>query len=83
VTRCPTAGFPPAKVNKPTSSDRPKRTISLRAYGPPMSMSMSCRLGWHRFVTRSTEDGGRFRQCARCDKVDDRAKLPPIAGQGG
>jgi hypothetical protein len=46
-----------------------------------MGKAMSCRLGWHKWATRSTEDGGRFRQCTRCAKIDDRAKLPPIAGQ--
>ena len=44
-----------------------------------MSERLSCRLGWHKWVRRSTEDGGRLQQCARCDKVDDRAKLPPGA----
>ena len=44
-----------------------------------MSRALSCRLGWHKWVGRSTEDGGRFLQCSRCAKVDDRSKLPPGA----
>jgi hypothetical protein len=48
-----------------------------------MGRPMSCRLGWHKWRTRSNEDGGRFQQCTRCDKVDDQSKLPPIGGAMG
>ncbi|MFF5295954.1 hypothetical protein [Paractinoplanes globisporus] len=45
-----------------------------------MGRPMSCRLGWHKWRTRSTEDGGQFQQCTRCDKVNTDSKIPPGAG---
>jgi hypothetical protein len=47
-----------------------------------MSKSIACRLGWHKWVTRATEDGGRFKQCARCATMDEREPPTPSAGLG-
>jgi hypothetical protein len=42
-----------------------------------------CRLNLrHRWVTRSTEDGSRFRTCARCGK-DDSRRNGPLDGMAG
>lgn len=42
--------------------------------------SLACRFGWHKWVTRSTEDGTRYRQCARCGKDADPGNPHPAAG---
>lgn len=35
-----------------------------------------CRLNIHHWIWRSTEDGGRYRLCARCEKEDFRVGDP-------
>jgi hypothetical protein len=44
-----------------------------------------CRvLRWHRWVTRSTEDGGRYLTCARCGRDRDDTPWGPLGvGLGG
>ena len=40
----------------------------------PTRRPLSCRLNvYHRWITRSTTDGGRYQQCRRCGK--DRTDL--------
>jgi hypothetical protein len=42
-----------------------------------------CRLNLHHsWVTRSTEDGSRYRQCARCGKEDTRSNGPMDGAAG-
>lgn len=45
-----------------------------------MAKPLACRFGWHKWVRRSTEDGGSFEQCARCGKDYDQGKAHPAAG---
>ncbi|GIE93428.1 hypothetical protein [Paractinoplanes rishiriensis] len=47
-----------------------------------MTKPFVCRLGWHKWVTRSTEDGKKFRQCSRCSRDDGQGKIHWFAGQG-
>ena len=48
-----------------------------------MAKAWSCRLGWHKWVRRSTEDGSKYRACAHCEKVDDRGPPAPGTMAGG
>jgi len=45
-----------------------------------MGKPLTCRVGWHKWSIRFAEDGGRYRECTRCQKVDDRTKPPPGTG---
>jgi hypothetical protein len=39
---------------------------------------------WHQWVTRSTEDGGRYMACARCGRERDDGRYGPMGiGLGG
>jgi hypothetical protein len=42
-----------------------------------MGKPLGCRIGWHKWTVRFTDDGSRFRQCVRCEKVDDSTRPPP------
>ena len=47
-----------------------------------MGKPMTCRLGWHKWIRRSTEDGQRYLRCGGCDKENPQSSLPPNAGIG-
>jgi hypothetical protein len=47
-----------------------------------MTRPFGCRLGWHKWVKRSANDGSLFRQCERCGKDDGGSKPHWAAGQG-
>jgi hypothetical protein len=38
-----------------------------------------CRLGWHRWVKQTNDDGQQYLVCARCGKYDD-VPWRPIMG---
>ncbi|TDD67842.1 hypothetical protein E1262_17665 [Jiangella aurantiaca] len=43
--------------------------------------SLRCWLGWHKWVSKSNEDGTRYIGCARCPKqTDDPGPWGPIPG---
>ena len=43
--------------------------------------SWRCRIGWHKWVAKSNEDGTRYIGCARCPKQsDDPGPINPIPG---
>jgi hypothetical protein len=42
-----------------------------------MVMSLLCRVGWHKWERRSTDDGGRYLVCRRCGKEGEAG---PLAG---
>lgn len=52
------------------------------AHSESMAMEpLRCRLGWHKWVPKSNEDGSRYRGCAHCPKVDQDAEpIGPIPG---
>jgi hypothetical protein len=45
-----------------------------------MAKSLLCRLGFHRYVTQHTEDGGLYRACARCGHQDPGGPMIPPGG---
>jgi len=47
-----------------------------------MSKPWTCRLGWHKWTRRSTEDGQLYLQCCRCDKENPHNRIPPSAALG-
>ncbi|WP_158510499.1 hypothetical protein [Actinoplanes friuliensis] len=47
-----------------------------------MAKPWRCRLGRHKWVRRSTEDGQLFQQCSQCGKDNDQNKLPPSSALG-
>jgi hypothetical protein len=42
-----------------------------------MVMSLLCRVGWHKWQRRSTDDGSRYLVCRRCGKEGEAG---PLAG---
>jgi hypothetical protein len=59
----------------------PPTTVEAAMSRPTMSRPLRCRLNLsHRWVRGTTEDGGRFRRCARCgkDKTDAGITVPAI-----
>ena len=48
-----------------------------------MAKPLLCLFGLHKWAVRSAEDGGRYRECVRCQKVDDWLKPPPESGLAG
>jgi hypothetical protein len=42
--------------------------------------ALTCLVGWHKWVGRSTPDGTRYTQCARCGKDSDGGRPHPLAG---
>lgn len=42
-----------------------------------MARHLACLVGMHKWARKITEDGGRYRECARCRKVDEGGAAPP------
>ncbi|MFC7533724.1 hypothetical protein [Actinoplanes sp. GCM10030250] len=45
-----------------------------------MSKPLRCRLGLHKWTKRFTDDGGRFKECTRCQAVETHTQSPPGGG---
>jgi hypothetical protein len=49
------------------------------AHTEDMVKSLLCRVGWHKWQRRVTDDGGRYLVCARCGKEGEAS---PLLGGG-
>ena len=42
-----------------------------------MAKSLACRVGWHKWRNRVTDEGQRYVVCERCGKEDEAGPVAP------